>query len=133
MMSPRAIRDHLQENGYRALLKDEDQESSTIETGAGGLTFYVTFWRSEPFDGDLDRFEELHFLALAEADGDVSFEKVNEANANNRFVRVFRDQDSVFFDMDVAITSEALTSDLFDASLAAWTNWLPDTVQEVLG
>jgi Putative bacterial sensory transduction regulator len=129
-MSPKAIRDYLIEEGFRAKIKVEDEGSTIIESAAGGYEFSIVFFRFEPFDGDLDNYHALLFTSGIGTD-EADLKKINKANSDSFHLKAHFD-DGIWIEMAVPVPESGLPQSVFEESFSSWASDLPEFVQELI-
>jgi hypothetical protein len=129
-MSPRAIQQYMIDEGYRAKLKLEDEESTIIESGVGGYEFMIVFLRFEPHDGDLDNYQSMFFTSGIGTDK-KNLDKINEANSESSFLKAHFD-DGIWIELAVPIPETGLPTGMFEEYFTQWTSDLPEFVGELI-
>jgi hypothetical protein len=127
-MTPTDIRDFLQSDGYRAKLDEGDEKAAEIESSADGIPFDIVFYREYPPDGDLDAFYSFSFSAGIDGDDDPNLLLLNQVNAENRFFKAYADRGVVWIEMDVPISSEDLSPQMFGNVFGWWTSFLREMI-----
>jgi hypothetical protein len=128
-MTPKAIQKYMIDEGYRAKLKLEDEESTIIESGVGGYEFMIVFLRFEN-DGDLDSYQSMVFTSGIGTD-EKNLEKINGANSESSFLKAHFD-DGIWIEMAVPIPETGLPAGMFEEYFTQWTSDLPKFVGELI-
>ena len=111
------IADVLRENGYQAKLQGEGKDRS-IKTGMAGYNFIIL-----PFscDENGDDCKSVQFYTAFAADTDPTLEEMNNYASENRFGRVYLDQDGdPAIEMDIDLEAGGMSEALFMDNLAYW-------------
>jgi Putative bacterial sensory transduction regulator len=130
-VTPKLACDYLAEAGYRAKLIAEDEGATCIESGVSGLSFRIIFYRSEPYDGNLDEYDYLMFSFGLSIEGKPDLEKLNIANSASTPLKAYFEEESIWVEMGVFAPDEGLPAGVFEEIFKGWVSLLPDFVQEL--
>ena len=121
LADPNSLVAALQKAGYKAKLTYEEGKPE-IESSAAGATFYLYFQNCESKEG----CEDIMVQSAYDLDKDaVSLETINKFNRDNRWARVYLDDESdPVIESDLMFTGRRMDEDTFIGGIKAWDDVL---------
>jgi hypothetical protein len=118
---PNSLVAALQKAGYKAKLTYEEGKPE-IESSAAGATFYLYFQNCEAKEGCEDIMVQSAYDVAKDA---VSLETINKFNRDNRWARVYLDDEAdPVIEFDLVFAGKQLDEDTFIESIKAWDDVL---------
>lgn len=125
---PEAIAKLMQDWGYRAELTKDSEGDPKINTSAAGVDFYVYFYGCS---GGAD-CTEIQLGAGFDLPDGMTLEAVNEWSSQNRFNRVYLDEEKdPFIRYDVNLAEGGISPELFKEILANYERRLADFQEHI--
>lgn len=107
----------LQKAGYKAAIREEDGEPF-IESSTGGMKFLVLLYGC---DDKFENCKSVQFYSGFAVDKSPTLEAMNSYAAQNRFGRVYIDEDGdPAIEMDVDLEMGGMSEELFIDNIAYW-------------
>lgn len=110
----------LQDAGYKAEVRTDKDGSQSVYSAADGTGFYVDFYDCK----EKPQCASLQFSVGFDTDGKFSAAKMNQWNAENRWIRAYiDDKNDPWIDMDVDL-SPGGTWEGLDDEFAVWRDMM---------
>ena len=121
LADPTSLVTALQKAGYRAKLTYEEGKPE-IESSAAGATFYLYFDDCASEDGCADVMVQSAYDLAKDA---VSLDTINKFNRDNRWARVYLDEESdPIIEYDLIFAGQQLDESTFIETIKAWDDVL---------
>jgi hypothetical protein len=112
----------LQKGGYKAELTKDDGGDPMINSAAEGQTFKIYFYDCD----EAKRCKALQFSAGFDLKTPLKYEKINEWNRKNRYLKAYLDDDGdPYVQYDVNVNAGRTVAGL-DDDFGVWTGMIDD-------